>query len=703
MGAAGSRRALPKTGTVTVRFTPGRPANTFVPSEALGGCVDGHEEGDADRIYTPENLRAMLSAGLKPLTYRLRTELGIAVWHWNPKGAWSDPRRGQGYWTSDARSDAPITVSYGYRLPRRGNTLDQAQNDGYSRLDDGDAQTFWKSNPYLDRRYTGEDNARHPQWIVLDLGKKVPVNALRLLWGAPYATRYQVRYWLGPSSTPAGSHRADDWRTFAGGVVERGTGGETFLRLSRSPVAARFVQVSMTASSGTAPRGSQDARDGLGYAVREAYLGTVDRNGRFHDALRHAPKHDGQTVAYVSSTDPWHRSVDRDPRIEQPGFDRVFRSGLTNGLPMLTPVGLLYETPENSVAQMRFLKARGYPVRQVEMGEEPDGQLVEPEDYGALYLQWADALHRADPSLQLGGPCFQTTQGEARDWPDRPGSGSWFKRFLGYLRSRGRMKDYAFFSFEWYPFDDIGAPTAPQLAAAPGILKDVLTRLQSEGLSREIPWMVTEYGYSAFAGQAEVDREGALMNADTVGLFLSLGGDAAYLFGYEPSQLLHGRHGTWGQNMLFLTDEDGRAKYHMATYYGARLLTQEWAQPSGGAHQVYPASADIRNRAGQDLVTAYAVHRPDGKWAVMLINKDPGRTCSIRVRFADGKGKEAATLKGPADAYQLSSAQYVWHPHGQRGYPRPERPAEHTVVTDLSGFPFRLPPYSLTVIRGDAG
>src|SRR5205085_3724319 len=28
--------------TVTVAYTPGRPANAFKPSEALGACVDGH-------------------------------------------------------------------------------------------------------------------------------------------------------------------------------------------------------------------------------------------------------------------------------------------------------------------------------------------------------------------------------------------------------------------------------------------------------------------------------------------------------------------------------------------------------------------------------------------------------------------------------------------------------------------------------------
>lgn len=687
-------------GVVTVEVTPGKPAAVFLPSVAFGATVDGYEHGDIDRIYTPSNLRAMRSAGFRPLSYRLRTELGVEVWHWNPEGTWSDAEHMQGYWTSSPTPGKPPPVTYGYHLPRRGNTIDQANNRGYSRLDDGDPSTFWKSNPYLDPHFTGDDGRQHPQWIVIDLGAKKPVNALRISWAAPYAREYRIEYWRGEDESYILNNPTGAWRLFPRGDIQDGHGGDVTLSLVDRPVQARFLRILLLTGSGTAPRGSADVRDRLGFAVAELYVGKRDARGRLLDYLRHGKGRQRQSVIWTSSTDPWHRAIDRDENVEQIGFERLLRTGLMSGLPLMVAVGLLYDTPENAANLIRSLKALHFPMAQIELGEEPDGQGVTPEHFAALYAQTAAAIRKVDTALHLGGPAFQSMTTAVPAWPDSRGRTGWMARFLEYLGRKNRRADFQFFSLEWYPFDDVCLPTAPQLAAAPELLARVMEQYAREGVPKNIPWLITEYGYSSFAGQAEVDLPGALLNAEAVAQFLTLGGAGAYFYGYEPNTLMKelAHCDTWGNLALFLSDDRRQNLRPLATYYGARLLTREWAQPVDRPHRLYRATSDIRNARRQPLVTAFAVHRPDGQWSVLLINKDPRRARPMRIRFRNGTTGKYMGFQGSVDLFRFSSEQYIWHPNGRNGYAAPRNPPEHRRAGRFRQIV--LPPYSLCLVRG---
>lgn len=684
--------------TATITIDTSHPTNRFIPSHALGAAIDGHEKGFNDLQLAPSNIQAMQSAGFKSLTYRLRTELAGDVWHWNPTGTWSEAQSKHGYWISDAKLGAPISLSYGYSLPRRGNTLDQATNADYSRIDDGDNQTFWKSNPYLDRTFTGEDNSLHPQWIVIDFEKPVLINALRFVWGEPFATGYRVQYGNFDDVSDIALSPPGTWQDFPFGKVPAGLGhllsrdGKVPLRISNAPIKLRWLRILLTESAVTSEGSSSDIRDRVGFALRELYAGYQDKNGRFHDRMRHGKSQKQQTTIYVSSTDPWHSESDLHEGVEQVGLDRIYSTGLTNNLPMLLPTGLLYDTPENAANEIRYLRARGCKFNQVELGEEPDGQYVTPEDFGALYLQFADAIHQVDKSIKVGGPSLQEIIWD-RDVPSNRGNGAWMQRFLEYLKRRGRTTDFSFFSFEWYPFDDVCEATAPQLAEAPRLLDDAVQQMRRRGVPQNIPWIISEYGYSAFASRAEIDMEGALLNADIVGNFLTLGGDQAFLFGYTPAEMLREVPCTSGNNMMFSMDDDGNITHRFATYFGARLLTQEWLKPGDEVHEIYAASSSISNADRNDLVTAFAVHRPDGLWSVMLINKDPAR--AVITSILTKHGREA--FERGFDIHQYSSKQYVLGGRRDNPYPTKADDPEHTVGTNSS---VTLPPYSLTVIRG---
>ena len=681
--------------TTTVIIEGSHPLATFSPAAALGAGVDGHGKGTLRDIYTPQNIRAMRSAGLSRLTYRLRTELGVEAWHWNPHGRWSDPSHARGYWTSDSASAAPITITHGFHLPRRGNTVDQADNTGYSRLDDGDTASFWKSNPYLDPALDREDSLPHPQWVIADLGAVAAVNAIRIAWADPFATDYRVQYWRGDVVNDIDESPAGRWVTFAHGDVHANPGGDQKISLADTPIAARFVRLVLTASSHTALPGARDPRDSAGYAIRELWIGRSSAHS-LSDVLRHGASRQSQSLTYASSTDPWHRATDIDLDLEQPGFDRVARSGLANDQPMMIPVPVLFSTPEDGANELRFLVHRGYAFDRVELGEEPDGQYVTPEDYASLYLRWADALRGIAPHATLGGPSFQSPESQTMmAWPEDSAGAPWMTRFLAVLEARNRLDDFGFLSFEWYPFDDVCAPSAPQLASAPGRLSEALQRLHDQGVPQNFPLIIAEFGYSAFASRAEVDVEAALFDADLVGHFLSLGGTTAFLYGYEPTYLDHDpRCNAWGNNALFLATSRRDIRHPVAAYHAIHLLTHEWLEPGSGRHELYPATPHIAS-AGDTLLSAFAVKRPDGKWSVLLVNRDDARSRTVRLRLSGES--HAVPITGVHDEWLFSRAQYRWRDAGANGHPSTDRSPKHR--TTRSGV-IVLPPYSLAVVRG---
>src|ERR1700726_1942628 len=224
----------------TVVVDMSHPTNHFVPRETLGAGVDRIAAEAIDKDLLPPTLERTLASGWQPVTYRQNTELAVEAWHWNPQGTWSDTSdvRGKGYFTGSATPTEMLRYSYGYSLPRRGFTRnDGTDNVGFSRLTDGDLNTFWKSNPYLTQRFTGESDALHPQWVVIDLAQLEQVDSIRIVWAEPYATRFLVQRWAGDD--PMHAPTRGIWQTYPLGAVEHGRGGSEILRLRAPPLPVR--------------------------------------------------------------------------------------------------------------------------------------------------------------------------------------------------------------------------------------------------------------------------------------------------------------------------------------------------------------------------------------------------------------------------------------------------------------------------------
>ncbi|HEV2117262.1 MAG TPA: discoidin domain-containing protein [Terriglobales bacterium] len=670
--------------------------HSFDPDQALGSSMDILPYGIVDKVYTEPIIKECLSAGWGPITYRQNTELQIAAWHWNHSGTWSDPARQSGYFTGSSKPTEFLRHSYGYPLPRRGNTRNGGTEHNYSRLTDGNSNSFWKSNPYLTRGFTGEDDNLHPQWVVIDLGAVEQISVLRIDWAEPYARRYEVQYWTGEHAMEKPTE--GKWAVFSQGAVADGRGGSVTLKLATAPLPARFLRIWMTESSNTCrAQGSEDARNCVGYAISELYAGNFNDGREFVDLVQHRPDQ-GQTATYCSSIDPWHSAADLDEHAgDQTGFDLFFTSGITNHLPAMIPVAMLYGTPDDAAAQIAYLKKRGYPISYIEMGEEPDGQYMLPEDYGALYLQWATALHRVDPSLKLGGPVFQGVNEDIKVWPDEQGRTSWLGRFLDYLRAHGRLDDLAFVSFEHYPFSPCEI-TWSDLYREPQLISHILQVWREDGLPADIPLMNTESNVSWQLTQPFTEIFSALWLADSVGAFLTAGGAVYYHSPIQPEPLRPGCHG-WTTYGNFVADQDLKIRAHTAQYFAGRLINLEWVKHGAGMHRLFAAGCELKDAAGHVLVTAYAVERPDGEWSLLLVNRDQSNAHAVRPMFQNENGS-ARSFSGRVSVVSFGSTQYVWHSDGAYSRPDPGGPPLEATVEAGTNTVFTLPKASITVLRG---
>jgi F5/8 type C domain len=666
----------------TITVDASHPTNHFIPKETLGAGVDRIPVEAIDKDLLQPTLDKTLASGWQSVTYRQNTELAIEAWHWNPQGNWSD-KSGKGYFTGAAIPTEAIRYSYGYALPRRGTTRnDGTDTVGFSRVTDGDLNTFWKSNPYLTERFTGESDGLHPQWVVMDLAQVQQIDSIRIAWAEPYARHYIVQYWTGDD--PIKAVTAGLWQTFPQGTITDGKGKTETIRLSDKPVPVRFLRIWMTESSNTCDSDEDsDPRNCVGYAIRELYLGTVTKDGAFHDILRHTADQE-QTATYCSSVDPWHQPSDLGSTKEaQMGFDLFFTSGVTRGLPAMVPVALLYDTPDNAAAEIAYLKKRGYPISYVEMGEESDGQYMLPEDYAALYLQWATAIHRVDPALKLGGPSFQGVNKDVEVWPDANGKVSWTERFVNYLKQHRRMNDLAFFSFEHYPYDPCKTPWGV-LYDEPELVSHIVKVWHEDGIPADMPMFITEGNLSSGASETYQDIFAGVWLADYIGSFLNAGGNAVYFFHYLPLQMEPGCNGSPGTFGMFTVDANYQIQQRLAQFFVAQLINLEWVQAAGGEHRVFAAKSDIEDGAGHALVTAYVVKRPDGKWAVMAVNRDQQNAHQVQIEF-DGAADKDGRFTGPVEISTFGSGQYQWHPGQTRFMAHAENSGERTIVPTTRG------------------
>jgi hypothetical protein len=115
---------------------------------------------------------------------------------------------------------------------------------------------------------------------------------------------------------------------------------------------------------------------------------------------------------------------------------------------------------------------------------------------------------------------------------------------------------------------------------------------------------------------------------------------------------------------------------------------------------MFRSSIDLKDSDGNQLITSYALHRPDGNWSLMLINRDEANPHTVSVVFENPATNSGSSFSGPVRVVSFGSDQYVWHDQGPKSHADPDNPPVGTDVTAGPETTFTLPKASITVLRG---
>ncbi len=182
--------------------------------------------------------------------------------------------------------------------------------------------------------------------------------------------------------------------------------------------------------------------------------------------------------------------------------------------------------------------------------------------------------------------------------------------------------------------------------------------------------------------------------ADNIGSFFEGGGSAFFHSPIQPQPVAKGCLG-WATWSNFVTDRDYNITGYTSLYFAAQMINREWVQHNSGVHHMFRSSVDVKDQDGNQLVTSYAVHRPDGNWSILLVNRDENSPHSVSVVF-DGN----RSFEGPVRSTTFGSDQYVWHDQGAQSFADPDGPLTGTTIAAGRETTYTLPKASITVLRG---
>jgi hypothetical protein len=593
-------------------------------------------------------------------------------YHWNGSGSYD----ANNYWVP---SGTTYTPGYQACQTYRGTT---SASYGYpSNIDDGSAATTWMSN-------VDTDLPNH-QWVYIDLGTGMAVNAVSILWGNPYATSFVVQYYNG-GVTPYTSNTETIWANTSAATVT-GTGGTQVVNFTS--VTARYIRILMTASSGgaTAP-----------FAIAELYV----LNGTTVES-KNADTQANQSPVIVSSTDPASSKTCSAANPDQPlapsyytpSFD--FNTYMTEvnsfspkGIPLIT-VNMGSGTASEAASWVYYANiTKGYGIKYWQIGNETNGNWetggpMNANDYGRRFIEYYNAMTAVDPTILLTGPISGSPNGGSNAYD----SNSYIQDFLLRLYNNpggNAIADLGAVDYHWYPnvtSYPSGFSTPAQLASFPATLTGWLTPV---GLSlNTLPVIMSEYNCNAnaYGNNATVVEANGLWLANWLGAFITGFGKNGFSNIWD---VVNG-----GSDHTVVTDGDlgyldNSSPYQQhATYWAMQMMATDWAiQGDSSTHELVSTSSSAAT------IASYADSRPDGVVSLMLINRDPTNSYATTITI------NGFVPNTTANEFTFNTTNYAWQTTTVNYDANPDTAPTTALLSGVTGsFPVTLSPYSINVYQ----
>jgi hypothetical protein len=560
----GSIQPLPSSGaTATLSVNAGITASAFRPVSVFGNNINSWTDPRpvSEKIQASGNLFLRFPGGS-----------WSDIYHWNGTGSMDS----NGWW-------APSATTF-----TRGGTVEMSR-DAAKAVDNNPA-TSWRSHP--------ETDFPNAQWLHESFSSNQSVNAVTLVWGDPYATRFTVQYLpLGAYANSA----SNPWvNTSAVNVTGAGgTQGVTF-----NAVTTRMIRVLMIQSSAGAGGVYSVAKlDAFNGATLLAFCNSCE------EASSTDPGIPGPPTGWIS----FH--------FEQ--FMAMMNAMTPPGVPLIT-VNFGSGTPQEAAAWVRYANVvRGYGIRYWEIGNEmggewePGGPLNAP-DYARRYIQFYEAMKAEDPTITVLGPVSGFDSPSCYIYDGK----SYIESFVDRLAAVGKAHYAEAISYHYYDSRNTFAQHMDQPTnnsrpdSVANMAASIASQLSSHPAAATVPVFLTEF--NSFVSGVSVRLENGLWLARFTGEFIRNFGERGCAFLWDAMNGGDEETNVTGDDHGYL-NSDGVWQYQeRATYWAFLMMTQHWSgRGDAGLHRLTFAASS------QNQLSVYANRRPDDSLCLMVVNVDP--------------------------------------------------------------------------------